>query len=442
MIYLYIRDTIAIMKKIISQLIDDFHERILPEVVTRDKEFSEVKGKADVVIGMRRSGKTWFCYQKIKELMASGIKKEEIIYLNFEDDRLLEFNVDHFQEILDVYFGKYPEHRNARCYFFFDEIQRIDQWEMFIRRLLDTENIQIFITGSSSKLLGSEIATSLRGRSLAIEIFPFSFEEFLKFYGLFSERPKTFGLNTTSILRKAAKNYLEVGGFPEVQKLDSNLRVEVLQGYIDSVLLKDIVERHKVSNVLVLKYLVRHIMNSSGGQFSVNKFFNTMKSMSIKCTKNSLYEYLDHLTDAFLFYKVPIHSRSEKSRLINPPKIYTIDTGLLNAMTFRNSYNNGQLLETMVFMHLRRGGYDVEYVNTKDGREVDFFARHRISGETKLIQVCWEMSDKKTFEREFRGLKSAIDELSHAIGTIVTWDDETVIENKIKVMPIWKWLLT
>ena len=430
------------MKKIISQLIDDFHERILPEVVTRDKEFSEVKGKADVVIGMRRSGKTWFCYQKIKELMASGIKKEEIIYLNFEDDRLLEFNVDHFQEILDVYFGKYPEHRNARCYFFFDEIQRIDQWEMFIRRLLDTENIQIFITGSSSKLLGSEIATSLRGRSLAIEIFPFSFEEFLKFYGLFSERPKTFGLNTTSILRKAAKNYLEVGGFPEVQKLDSNLRVEVLQGYIDSVLLKDIVERHKVSNVLVLKYLVRHIMNSSGGQFSVNKFFNTMKSMSIKCTKNSLYEYLDHLTDAFLFYKVPIHSRSEKSRLINPPKIYTIDTGLLNAMTFRNSYNNGQLLETMVFMHLRRGGYDVEYVNTKDGREVDFFARHRISGETKLIQVCWEMSDKKTFEREFRGLKSAIDELSHAIGTIVTWDDETVIENKIKVMPIWKWLLT
>lgn len=166
-----------------------------------------------------------------------------------------------------------------------------------------------------------------------------------------------------------------------------------------------------------------------------------MKSISIKCTKNSLYEYLDHLTDAFLFYKVPIHSRSEKSRLINPAKIYTIDTGLLNAMTFRNSYNYGQLLETMVFMHLRRGAYDTEYINTKDGHEVDFFTRHRNSGETQLIQVCWEMSDKKTFERELQGLKSAMNELSLSTGTIVTWDDETIIEKQVKVVPIWKWLL-
>ena len=430
------------MKNIISQLIDDFHERKLPELVPRNKKFSEAKGKADVVIGMRRAGKTWFCYQKIKDLIASGIKKEEILYLNFEDDRLLEFNVNNFQEIIDVYFGKYPEHRNARCYFFFDEIQRIDQWEVFIRRLLDTENIQIFITGSSSKLLGSEIATSLRGRSLAIEIFPFSFEEYLKFHGLFSDRPKTFGANTTSKLRKAVKDYLEVGGFPEVQKTQRDLRIEILQGYIDSVLLKDIIERHKVSNVLVLKHLVRHIMNSSGGQFSVNKFFNTMKSMSIKCTKNNLYEYLDHLTDAFLFYKVPVHSRSEKARFTNPVKIYTIDTGLLTSMTFRNSNNSGQLLETMAFMHLRREGYDVEYLHTKDGREVDFFARHKISGETQLIQICWEMSDKKTFERELHGLKSAMDEFSLPTGTIVTWDDETVIDKKIKVIPIWKWLLT
>jgi len=429
------------MKNIISQLIDDFHERKLPEPVARDRKFSEIQGKADVVIGMRRSGKTWFCYQKIQELITSGTKKEEILYLNFEDDRLLDFTVHDFQKILDIYFGKYPEHRDTRCKFFFDEIQRIDQWEMFIRRLLDTENLQIFITGSSSKLLGSEISTTLRGRSLPIEIFPFSFEEFLKFHGLFSDRPKTFGANTASILRKAVNDYLEVGGFPEIQKLDRELRIEVLQGYIDSVLLKDIVERHKVSNVHVLKHLVRHIMNSSGGQFSVNKFYNTMKSMSIKCTKNSLYEYLDHLTDAFLFYKVPIHSRSEKSRLINPAKIYTIDTGLLNAMTFRNSNNYGPLLETMVFMHLRRCGYDTEYVSTKDGHEADFFARHRISGETQLIQVCWDMSDKKTFERELRGLKSAMDELSLSTGTLITWDDETTIEDKIKVIPIWKWLV-
>lgn len=429
------------MKTIISQLIDDFHERTLPELVPRNKELPQVPGKANVIIGMRRAGKTWFCYQKIKDLLAAGTRKESILYLNFEDDRLLEFSVRHFQELLDVYFGKYPENRNAPCYFFFDEIQRIDQWEIFLRRLIDTENVQIFVTGSSSKLLGVDIATSLRGRSLPVEIFPFSFAEFLKFHGIFADRPKTFGANTSSILRKAVKDYMEIGGFPEVQKTQNDLRIEILQGYIDSVLLKDVIERHNVGNVLVLKHLVRHIMKASGEKFSVNKFFNTMKSMAIKCTKNSLYEYLEYLTDAFLFYKVPVHTRSEKARMINPAKIYTIDTGLLNSMTFRNTSDRGHLLETLVFMHLRREGYDPDYISTKDGYEVDFLFEQRNTRNAGLIQSCWEISDKKTFERELRGLKNAMGELSIPTGTIVTWDDETVIDNKIEVVPIWKWLL-
>jgi hypothetical protein len=429
------------MKNIISQLIDDFHERELPKPVKRENKFAELKGKADVIIGMRRSGKTWFCYQKIEELIASGVKKNQILYLNFEDDRLLDFSVSNFNDILDVYFGKHPENKNTLCYFFFDEIQRIDKWEMFIRRLLDTERVRIFITGSSSKLLSTEIATSLRGRALSVEIFPFSFQEFLKFHKLFSDKPKTFGSKNVSLLRKAVRDYIDIGGFPEIQNLDKNLRIELLQGYISSVLLKDIVERYKVSNIQVLKYLVRHIMNSSGGKFSTNKFYNTMKSMSVKCTKNNLYAYIDYLVDAFLFYKVPIHSRSEKSRLVNPAKIYTIDTGLLNAMIFRNSDDFGALLETLVFVHLRRKGYDMEYVSTKKGYETDFFARHRISKKVQLIQVCWDMSDKKTFDRELRGLKSAMDEFSINSGTVVTWDDEISLDNNINVVPCWKWLL-
>jgi uncharacterized protein len=438
--YLYIRDIYPDMKNIISQLIDDFNERKLPEPVRRDKRFSEIAGKADVVIGMRRAGKTWFCYQKINELIAAGTKKDQILYINFEDERLLEFNVKNFQEILDVYFAKHPEHRNTLCFFFFDEIQRIENWETFIRRLLDTENIQIFITGSSSKMLSSEIATSLRGRSLATEIFPFSFPEYLRYHGLFSECPKTFGANTQAILRNAVKDYINVGGFPEVQKIQQSQRVEILQSYIDSVLLKDIIERHSASNVIVLKYMVRHIMNSAGGKFSVNKFFNTMKSMAIKCTKNNLYEYLEYLMEAFLFYKVPIHTRSEKSRLINPSKVYAIDTGLLNAMTFFDLGNRGQLLETMVYLNLRRLGHHVEYLVTKDGYEVDFFVVEKTSGEKQLIQSCWEMSDKETFKRELNGLKSAMNELKLSSGAIVTWDDETVIDKSINVIPVWKWL--
>jgi predicted AAA+ superfamily ATPase len=430
------------MKEQLSQLIDDFHEWELPELLPRNLEIPEIKGKADVVIGMRRSGKTYLCYQQMHDLIAAGTRREELLYLNFEDDRLFEFTLTDFQAILDVYFGKYPENRNHKCHFFFDEIQCVDQWEMFIRRLLDTENVQLYLTGSSSKLLSTEIATSLRGRSLTIEMFPFSFQEFLKYHGLFETLPKKFGAKTCSILRKAVKDYFDIGGFPEVQTLDSNLRVDVLQGYIDSVLLRDVIERYKVSNVIVLKHMVRHIMSSPSGKFSVNKFYNTLKSLSVKCTKNSLYEYLDHLRDAFLFYIVPIHSRSEKARLINPAKIYAIDTGLLNAMTFRNSLDLGQFLENMVFMHLRRNGYDVEYVKTKDGYEADFFARHKNSGDKGLIQVCWDMTDKKTFDRELRGLKSAMDELSIDSGTIVTWDDESALEDDVDVVPVWKWLLT
>ncbi len=429
------------MKEVIAQLIDDFHERKLPDLVTRNEELPEIQGKADVIMGMRRTGKTFFCYQKIQELLLAGIRPEQILYLNFEDERLLDFALADFQGIIDVYFGKYPQNRESRCYFFFDEIQRIEQWEMFIRRVLDTLNVQVFLTGSSSKLLSTEIATSLRGRSLSTEIFPFSFQEFLKAHGHFDSCPVNFGPQVSSVLRNAVLKYLEIGGFPEVQTLDRNFRVEVLQSYIDTVLLKDVIERHKVSNVVALKHLVRQIMNQPCGKFSVNKFYNMLKSMSVKCTKNSLYEYLDHLVDAYLFYKVPIHTRSEKSRMLNPVKMYTIDTGLLNAMTFRNASNNGPFLENMAFMHLRRTGFEVEYVITKNGYETDFFARHKLSGDVKLIQVCWNMSAKETFNRELRGLHCAMRELSVDSGTIVTWDDQASLDNNIKVVPVWKWLL-
>ncbi|MCK5717786.1 MAG: ATP-binding protein [Thiomargarita sp.] len=428
------------MKTIVTQLIDNFHERKLPVLVKRDKKFVQIPGKADVVIGMRRTGKTFFCYQRMQALLAT-VSIEKLLYLNFEDDRLLGFTVHDFQIILDVYYAKYPEFRDTTCHFFFDEIQCIEQWEKFIRRLLDTENVQIYLTGSSSKLLSVEIASTLRGRSLTTEIFPFSFQEFLKYHGIFDVPPIRFGAQTVSVLRKAVKDYLEIGGFPEVQTLDRDIRIEVLQGYIDSVLLKDVIERHKVSNITALKYLVRHLMSSPSCKFSVNKFYNTLKSMSVKCSKNTLYEYLDHLMEAYLFYQVPIHSRSEKARQLNPTKIYTIDTGLLNAMSFRNSLNNGPLLENLVFMHLRRTGYLVEYVNTKTAYETDFLARHKISNEIKLIQVCWDMSDEKTFKRELRGLQTVMKELFISSGIIITWDEESTIDNNILIYPIWKWLL-
>ncbi|MEW6500824.1 MAG: ATP-binding protein [Thermodesulfobacteriota bacterium] len=431
------------MKTILALLIDDFHERQLPALTRRSSRIPAVAGKVDVVIGMRRTGKTFFCFQTIADLLAAGTPKENILYLNFEDDRLLDFRVGDFQTILDVYFARYPDHRNAPCYFFFDEIQRIGNWELFIRRLLDTEkNVRIVLTGSSAKFLSREIATSLRGRSLATEIFPYGFTEFLQAQNIFATPPTQFGSRTVSRLRKAAADYLTIGGFPETQTLERHLRVEVLQGYIDSVLLRDIIERHGVGNVVALKHLVSHIMNTPGGRFSVNKFYNSLKSMSVRCTKNNLYEYLDHLVDAYLFYRVPIHTRSEKARMLNPAKIYAIDTGLLNAMHFRNAANQGPLLETLVFMHLRRHGFEAEYVVTRDGFETDFLARHPLTGERLLIQACLDMADQKTFNREMRGLQGTMQELSIGSGTVVTWNDTAKLDGNITVIPAWKWLLT
>jgi predicted AAA+ superfamily ATPase len=429
------------MKQTIAQLIDDFQEWDLPRPLPREAAFPQVRGKVDVVIGMRRSGKTWFCFQKIHELLAAGVPKGKILYMNFEDDRLLGFEVAHFQQVLDVYYARYPYQRDTERYFFFDEIQRIDQWELFIRRLLDTGNVQVFLTGSSSKMLSTDIATSLRGRALTIEIFPLSFKEFLSFNRLLDAKPVTFGAHTAAKLRHAVRDYLTIGGFPEVQALDRNLRREILQGYVDSVLLKDVIERHKVSNVPALKHLVRSLMAAPGGKFSVNKFYHTLRSLGVKCTKNSLYGYLDHLVDAFVFSRVPLHTRSEKARMINPSKMYTIDTGLLNAMTFRHSTDNGPLLENMVFMDLRRRGYEVDYIQTADGYETDFFARHKRDGQVQLIQVCWDLGDQKTFDRERRGLKSAMAQFGISEGTIVTWDDEAQKDDGIQIVSVWKWLL-
>lgn len=429
------------MKAILSQLISDFHERKLPEMTARRTALPQLPGKATTVTGMRRTGKTWFCFQRMRELLAQGVGHDRLLYINFEDDRLLDFAARDFQAILDVYYSRFPHNRDGNCFFFFDEIQRIAQWESFIRRLLDTEQVQIVLTGSSSKLLSSEIATSLRGRSLSTEIFPFSFIEFLQYHRIFDTPPVSFSNRTCSLLRKAMGDYLGIGGFPEVQDLDSNMRTEVLQGYIDAVLLKDVVERHRVGSVLPLKHLVRQVLAAPGTVFSVNKFHRALQSMGIACAKNNLYEYLEYLMDAYLLFRVPLHTRSERQRQVVPPKVYAVDTGLLQAMTFRHSSDSGPLLETLVYLHLRRGGYELEFVRTTDGYEVDFLARHPISGEVKLLQVCYDLNSGTALERELRGLNAGRSELHIENASIISWDDEKTLSGGVEVIPVWKFLL-
>jgi len=424
----------------IEQLIDDFHERPLPMPVPRDSRAPQVEGKATAVVGMRRAGKTWFCYQRMEALLQKDVPKERLLYLNFEDERLLPFRAKDFASILDTYYRKFPEFKNERCYLFLDEVQGIEGWDKFVRRVLDAEDLEVWVTGSSSKLLSAEIATSLRGRSLTTEIFPFSFREFLRFHNFDPGSTTRFGARARAELQSMAGRYLTQGGFPEVQSLDRELSRQVLQGYVDVVLLRDVVERHSIANTVALRVMIRHLMTAPATRFSVNKFYNSLRSQGVSCTKNDLYEYLDHLRDAFLVYAVPIHSDSEAVRRVNPQKLYAVDTGLLSAMSIRAALDRGALLENLAYMHLRRRAARIAYLITSAGQEVDFVVDSSSRGGRELIQVSWTLERRDTRARELGALSEAMRELRVRSGTVVTWLEEGT-EERIRIVPAWKWLL-
>ena len=243
------------------------------------------------------------------------------------------------------------------------------------------------------------------------------------------------------MLQNLIAQYVRIGGFPEVQTLDDELRREVLRNYLDVVILRDVIERYSISNTVALRALMRHIMSAPATRFSVNKFYNSLRSQGIACTKNNLYDYMAHLTDTFLFYQAPIYSRSERVRRVNPKKVYVVDPGLLEAMSLSVTGDWGALLENLVYMHLRRQGLTPEYYVTQNGGEIDFVLVGKDRNEHRLIQVCWDIHDPFTQKREVSALLSAMQELGLRRGTIVTWLDEDVLDKRIDIIPAWKWLL-
>ncbi len=431
------------MHLLIEQLIADFHERSLPELTFRSASLPALPGKIDAVIGMRRTGKTSFLHQVMRGYLDQGADKESMLYLNFDDERLLPLDVSQLTAIHESYFRLFPHRRGVRCYFFFDEIQNITGWERYLRRLVDTENIQLAVTGSSSRLLSSEIATALRGRSMSTEIFPFSFHEVLRHEGITHHQSTRPGAKKRALLENRMRNYLLCGGFPEVQGLTDEYRIRILQEYVDVVILRDVIERHQVSNVLTLRYLIRHLLSSTATLFSMNKFYNALKSQGIACSKTTLHEYLEYVMDAYLVFSVPIHTLSERVRRTNPRKFYSIDSGLSNAFLPVVQADRGRLLENCVFIALRRQQLTVEYFKTADGYEVDFITTAR-DGSRTLIQVALSIREPATRARELRALLAAMRENCLHEGFIITLEEEEEIhldEGIVRVQPAWQWCL-
>ncbi len=417
----------------------------LPDLTRRDTTLPTIKGKSIAVIGMRRAGKTSYLCQCRADLIAAGRSPSRLIYFNFEDERLGDIRADQLHLIPDTHLRLFPEPANEPITLFLDEIQLVPGWETFIRRMLDTPGYEIFLSGSSAKLLSREIATAMRGRAWEITIHPFSFREFLRHHQQeIPANPSALTQRKATALDHQFARYLEIGGFPEAQDLSAPERRQLLQGYIDVLLLRDVIERHQIANVTALRWLVRRLLSSPSSLFSVTKFAADMKSQGIAVGRETLYDYLSHIEDAFLLQTICVATDSEKRRQVNPRKIYPADTALIPVFDRSGKSNTGHLLETAVFIELQRRQANISYVKTPDGFEVDFLARHLDISE-ELIQVCASIDDPETLAREVRALQDAASLYPRAKQLILTLESRLpfpAVASPIQVLPAWQWMLT
>jgi len=412
-------------------LLEGFPEK---KLVKRDKKLVDV-GKIYSIIGPRRSGKTYFLFEIIYSLLKKKIDKTQILYLNFEDERLRDLNVDDLQKILDSYYELYPHNTSKKVYCFFDEIQNVPYWQKFVRRLYSTENYEIYITGSSAKLLSKEIATELRGRTWDYNMFPFSFKEYLDALEISVDNKITHSKERYT-LKNHFDRYLKIGGFPEVIKQDDYSRARILQNYFDVVLFRDLIERYNLPQPDLVKNTLYYLLNNFSRFFSVNKYYNFLKSQGRKVTKDPLYDLINYIETTMYFFFVPLYTDSEKKRVVNPKKIYIVDNGLVNALLNKEAQEKGWYYENQVFLELKRREYDLFYYSGE--KECDFIAiKHN---EKKAIQVTLSPE----LDREKIGLLDAMDKLNLKEGLIITDDIEkveTVKGKKIKYVPLWLWLL-
>ena len=431
------------MKSALKEVMSQFYADGIPsDAVARSGSFPEVRNNATVVKGMRRTGKTYFTYLRMRELLAKGVPVERMVHINFDDDRLAAITADDLHWVVDLHAEMFPDAADERCYYFLDELQDVKGWERFARRLIDSHRVQLCLTGSSSKMLSEDVATEMRGRSAEVEIFPLSFSEFLTYNGIFPAPPALPDApRTRGRLKKALSDYMAVGGFPDVQGLDATGRIMMLQEYANAVVYRDIIERHEIPSVQSLKYVLQYLLHNFGRKVSVRAIAGVLRQLALPCDRESLGNYLSYFSDSYFAYPVPLRTDSLAVRRTNPDKYYLVDTGMIGAMKAKNDAERGFLLENAVFMALRRGFNKIEYYNTKKGEEVDFFVTDKVTGKARLVQVSYEMADEKTRGREFAALLATRRETGIDDCTIVTWDEEGE-EDGVRIVPAWKWLLS
>lgn len=414
----------TILENALSQRLTDAVTARLGGGTKRDVTIPEIPGKAFSIIGMRRAGKTTFLGQKLEERLRVGHPRESLILVNLEDDRLAGLEVHDLDWMLEEYFRRYPGLRvEGPVTLALDEVQVVPGWERFVRRVMDTEPVEFLLSGSSARLLSREVGTALRGRALEVLVHPFSFREALRHAGKEPQSlPGQQDSSERSALDHALRRYLVVGGFPEAQGVeDPHDRARLLRSYVDTAVLRDVIERHAVSNPVALRWLQRHLLSVPAGTFSIQKLFHTMRSQGIPVGKDTLHDYLSHLEDSFLVRTVWMHTTSERQRMVNPRKVYPVDPGLIAVYARSGEPETGRALETVVMLHLERLGYELGWVRTAEGGEVDFHASAP-GRETLLVQVAASVTDEGTFGREVRALQAAVVQYPEARPLLLTLD--------------------
>ena len=388
--------------------------------VPRDVDFAKYKKTKQITIisGIRRSGKSTLLAQ------FAGLFKN-YYFINFDDERLSDFTIKDFQPLMLLLQKKYKSQ-----VIFLDEIQNIFGWERFVRRLYD-EGYKIFITGSNAKLLSSELSTHLTGRYLKMEIYPFSFKEYLQFNKIDYQK-------RTSVVKarifKYFDLYLKSGGFPEFLKFNDD---EVLKRVYEDILYKDLLVRFKIKEVKAFKQLAAYLFTNFTKEANYNSLKNILGFKSLTSVKN----YVEFMQESFLIFELYKYDFSLKKQFVSDKKMYVIDNGLRNAVSFSFSEDFGRLLENLVFIELKRRGKEIYYFKGK--KESDFLIKEK-SKIIQVLQVSRDLQAGVNEERELAGLVEALKEFNLKEGTILTQYQEEVLkidDFTIKVIPVWKWLI-
>lgn len=434
-------------KEILKKVIIEWQEFKFPELLDREYHIPLDSLKIISITGPRRSGKTSLLYILIQKLIRSGVSKDRILFINFDDPGLAPFDALGIEKLLESYNELYPENLKVINYIFFDEIQNVKNWETAIRRINDTKKFNIFLTGSSSKMLSSEIASVLRGRSINFEIMPFSFKEIMTAKKIELYKNIIYSQKRFAIIN-ILNSYFEFGGFPEiVLETNNELKIRILKEYLETTFFKDLAERYNIKNQQLMRELIRYLATNISSVFSLNSFYKWIKQ-TYPITKRTLINYTNYLQDISLFSMLKKYAGSLKQQILAPRKNYLVDIGFRNVYGFRFSEDKGKVLENTVFIELkqrmiRNPLMEVYYWNNYKKQEVDFVVKMGKALEA-LIQVCFELNDFKTRAREINSLISASEDLGCKNLIVITLDysgEEKTSGKKIIFKPIWEWLI-